>query len=145
MYFLLQSLKVQGSRNLDQRMDLYSVSFLGRPLGNPVGTYAGFASPAAFFGRPRGFPDGTYAFLGTLSFSSLYQWCAFPFFIFAIFDGCCFSKGRECCVQYYVFGGNDIGVLQQTCADHRTRGHLFGVRDVGELPANQQNRTELEL
>ena len=27
------------------------------PLGAPVGTYFGFASPGAFFGRPRGFPE----------------------------------------------------------------------------------------
>ena len=36
------------------------------------------------FAKSRLSPVGTYDFLGALSFSSLYQWWAFPFFIFPI-------------------------------------------------------------
>ena len=120
---------------------------MGLPLGTPVGTYLGFASPAGFLGRPRGFPDGTYDFFGTLSFSSLYQWCAFPFFIFAILlAGCVFLvQGlRVFCPttfwrEYFYRSFTGIFWREYYFADPHTYQGSFDWRGRGvfELTANQ--------
>ena len=63
LYVVPQSLIVDCSRQqtsfsslepLTPYLLFFCPGFL--PLGAPVGTYFGFASPGAFFGRPRGFP-----------------------------------------------------------------------------------------